>query len=84
MDWAILGPTRFYIYDLNGDHKEDLVVLPEFYSSPVFYIRNNSGFTPAKNIFFDIPVKASFLNIDDFNKDGIADILVAAHYQKQN
>lgn len=74
--------TRFYIYDINGDDKEDLVILPEFYSSPKFFIRTKNGFRPAKNIFFDNPVKASFLNIDDYNKDGVADILVAVHNQK--
>jgi hypothetical protein len=74
--------TRFYVYDLNGDDKEDLIILPEFYSSPKFFIRTKTGFRPAKNVYFDKPVKASFLNIDDFNKDGVVDILVAVHNQR--
>jgi len=74
--------TRFYVYDINADGREDLVVLPEFYSSPIFYMRSSNGFRRAKNLYFDRPVKASFLNIDDFNKDGVADILVAVHNQK--
>ena len=84
-DTAGLGnikASKFYIYDLNGDDREDLIILPEFYSTPVFYVRTKSGFRKSKKIFFESPVKASFLNIDDFDKDGLPDILVAAHNQK--
>ncbi len=74
--------VRNYAYDLNGDGKQDLIILPDQYSSPVFLEQTASGFNVSKTIFFEGAVKASFLIIDDFNRDGIPDILVGVHNQK--
>lgn len=77
-----LSSVRNYIVDLNADGREDLVILPEHYSTPRFFERTDTGFSSSKSIFFDEQIKASFLIFDDFNKDGIPDVLVGVHNQK--
>lgn len=74
--------SRFYIYDLDNDNNEDIVILEDGYSTPLFLVQTKSGFSRAKNIFFEKPIKASFLNFIDMDKDGVVDVLVAVHNQK--
>ena len=75
--------VRNYIVDINGDGREDLVILPDYYSTPEFYLKTKEGkFLKSKNVFFEDSVKASFLIFDDFDKDGRLDVLVAVHNQR--
>ena len=75
--------VRNYIVDVNGDGLEDLVVLPDYYSTPEFYLKLESGkFSKSKSVFFEDSVKASFLSFDDFDKDGNLDVLVGVFNQK--
>lgn len=74
--------VKNYFVDFNSDGLLDLVILPDYYSTPIFLEQTRSGFSPSKTIFFEDYVKASFLVFEDFNKDGQLDVLVGVHNQK--
>ena len=76
--------THIYAVDLNGDYREDLVLLPQFYSTPIFYIYSieKTKFIRSDREFFPESLKASYLNFADFNNDGIVDVIVAPHGRK--
>ncbi len=75
--------VRNYVIDINDDGREDIVILPDVYSSPEFYIQTKKGtFVQSKDIFFDQPVKASFLIFDDFDRDKKLDVMVVVHNQR--
>lgn len=79
-----LHGVSFNAVDLNGDGRTDLVVLPNFYNRPHFYL-----FSTKENKFIEwdhdpLPVdfKASFLVFNDLNKDGIVDLVSGVLNQK--
>jgi hypothetical protein len=79
-----ISGVRFYAVDWSGDGHTDLVVLPEHYSIPIFYIYNkiSKKFSITKQNLFLKNLRASFLTFADFNKDGMLDIIVATLNQK--
>lgn len=82
-----MGLDRFnsiknYFVDINDDGLLDLVILPDYYSTPIFLEQTRAGFAPSKTIFFEDFVKASYLIFEDFDKDGQLDVLVGVHNQK--
>jgi hypothetical protein len=78
----VIAENHFLI-DLNFDNQNDLVILPESFSQPVFYYYNssNSQFQKGESPFKK-PVKASYLLFYDFNSDEILDVLVGVNNQK--
>ena len=69
---------RFFVVDFNNDTYADLVVLPENYTTPVFYQFNKKKkkFIALEKFPFPQIIKASFLLFHDFDKDGIDDVIV--------
>ena len=63
--------------DLNFDGETDLVILPNYYARPVFYIfdKNTKKFVPWKHDPLGGDFKASFLYFYDLNKDKIPDLV---------
>ncbi|MFG1485346.1 CRTAC1 family protein [Halobacteriovorax sp. RZ-1] len=74
--------SRVYVYDINGDGREDLVFLNGNYSVPQFYLATDEGFVKAKNIYFEDDVQVTFLQFADLDKDGIVDVVTGIHNQK--
>lgn len=76
--------THFFVVDLNFDKVDDLVVLPQFYSHPEFYIfdKKKKKFIKSKKKFFNTDVKASYFLFYDFNKDGVKDVVSGVLNQK--
>jgi enediyne biosynthesis protein E4 len=76
--------VAFYAVDLNQDSWSDLVILPEYYSSPRFYLYEpmKKKFEKWENDPFPQPIKASFLIFADMNNDGVVDVLTAVLNQK--
>tara|TARA_Y100000768_G_scaffold385432_1_gene371564 strand:- start:19740 stop:21488 length:1749 start_codon:yes stop_codon:yes gene_type:complete len=74
---------NFNVVDLNGDDYSDIVVIPSFYSQPVFYYYNifEKKFIKGESPF-DSPIKASYLLFYDLNKDNILDVIVGVLNQK--
>jgi hypothetical protein len=81
---AGITSVRNYVYDFDDDGREDLAILPEEYSTPEFYLNRKNGFVKSKTISFQPPVKATFLVFEDFDKDGVVDVLVAVHNSKSS
>ena len=76
--------VSFNAVDLNGDGRTDLVVLPNFYNRPHFYL-----FSAKENKFIEwdhdplpLDFKASFLVFNDLNKDGVVDLISGVLNQK--
>lgn len=78
-----LVANNFNVVDLNSDGFQDLVVIPDYYSQPLFFI-----FNKRLKKFEKIPsllhkkIKATFLVFNDFNKDNVIDVLVGVLNQK--
>lgn len=79
-----LVAVSFNAYDLNFDGREDLVILPTYYSRPKFYIFDSKAkkFTLWDHDPLPADFKASFLVIHDMNKDGIPDIIAGVLNQR--
>ncbi|MFZ8934525.1 MAG: FG-GAP repeat domain-containing protein, partial [Bacteriovoracaceae bacterium] len=79
-----LEASHIYVVDLNGDHREDLVFLPQFFSTPNFYLfdAKKNKFIKSNRNHLPRGLKASYLNFADFNNDGVVDVLVGPHGQK--
>ncbi|MCY4643344.1 MAG: CRTAC1 family protein [Bacteriovoracales bacterium] len=76
--------VRFYGVDFDGDLWTDLVVLPHYFSVPVFY-----RFSPQKKRFellspfpFKVKIQASFLNFVDLDRDGLLDVALGVLGQR--
>jgi hypothetical protein len=77
--------THFYAVDLNQDGFTDLVVLPDHYSVPVFYLyhpEQEKFVRQPAGIFLPSEVRASFLSFYDFDRDGHLDLMSATLNQK--
>ena len=76
--------TNIYAVDFDHDGWTDLVVLPEYFSRPIFYRFNPQQKKFQKIDYFPIEEmpKASFLIFADFDHDGILDLLAGTLYQK--
>ena len=74
---------NFNVVDVNQDGFSDIVVLPSFFSEPVFYYFNpyEKRFRKGKSIF-PKSVKASFLMFYDIDNDTVLDVLVGVLNQK--
>jgi hypothetical protein len=79
-----LVAVSFNAFDLNFDGREDLVILPTYYSRPKFYIFDLK--TNKFNLWDHDPLpadfKASFLVIHDMNKDRVPDIIAGVLNQR--
>ena len=75
---------RFYAVDINGDTYTDLIVLPNNYSIPSFYLfdKEKRLFSPLAESPFGEVVRASFLVFHDVDKDGILDVAVGLTSKK--
>jgi enediyne biosynthesis protein E4 len=75
--------TNFNLVDIDNDGYTDLVVLPDYYSQPLFYRFNihHKKFELMDSPFAE-SVKASFLLFYDLNRDGILDAIVGVINQK--
>lgn len=75
--------NNFNIIDLNSDGFSDIVLVPEYYAQPVFYL-----FNPKLNKFikmnslFPNTVKATYLVFNDLNRDGVIDVIAGVLNQK--
>jgi len=74
--------THLYAVDWSGDGQVDLVTLPEFYGTPVFYEYKSGKFVISNDSPLPPSVRASFLVFADFNKDGRLDVIVTTLNQK--
>ena len=72
-----------YQIDLDGDYRSDLVVLPDFSSVPRFFLFNSKKkrFQETTGRIEGNP-RASFLHFNDYNGDGILDLIVAVYNYK--
>ncbi len=76
--------TNLYAVDFDSDGHTDLVLLPEYYSRPIFLHFNfltkkfeKLASDPGQNL-----PKASFLVFADLDHDGVLDLLLGTLYQK--
>jgi enediyne biosynthesis protein E4 len=69
--------VRFYAIDLNGNNVSDLVVLPDFYSVPQFFLfdKDSKKFILQEDINLPGGQRSSFLLFFDFNQDGVIDAI---------
>lgn len=76
--------THFYAVDLTRNSYTDLVVLPDHHSVPVFYFYNpeKKKFIKQEPGILPTGLRASFLAFNDFNRDGIVDMMTATLNQK--
>ena len=74
--------TNLYAVDFDNDGFTDLVLLPDYYSVPVFYRYDGKQFLPLSYSPFESTVSASLLYFVDFNRDGILDLLAGTLNQK--
>lgn len=74
---------NFNIVDINLDGYSDIVIIPSFYSEPLFYYFNptESKFVLGESLFSK-GIKASFLMFYDLNKDTNLDVIVGVLNQK--
>lgn len=79
-----LKAINLYAVDFNNDSYTDLIVLPEQYSSPIFLVFDikNKIFKKIRYNPFSEIVRGSFLIFNDFNKDGVNDLIVGTLNQK--
>lgn len=77
-----------YAVDFNGDGYLDLVVLPDYFSTPRFF-----AFSKKDKKFIELTYRpfikaglfrASFLHFYDFNKDGVLDLVLSTLNQKSD
>jgi hypothetical protein len=74
---------NIFVVDFNLDGNDDLVMLPEPYSQPIFYQWDSK-----RNKFIKVKsriaasVRASYLLFYDFNGDDILDVLIGVNNQK--
>jgi len=75
--------TNFNLVDLTRDDYTDLVVIPDYYSQPVFYKFNIhlKKFEPMASPFVE-PIKASYILFYDLDRDHILDAIVGVLNQK--
>lgn len=76
--------VRFYGVDFNNDKSTDLIILPDYFSVPEFYQFNKKKqkYQKIKYKPFGRPIRLSYLNFTDINKDGVIDALVVTLNQK--
>lgn len=74
----------FNSIDLNKDGYSDLVVLPDYFSQPDFYLysKKEKKFFKDQTSYFNEPLKASYLLFYDFNRDSVIDVLAGVLNQK--
>lgn len=86
LDYGLEGieATHLYAVDFNFDGHTDLVVLPDYYSKPVWYQFNAQDKKFQKLDVDPMPeiVRASYLAFYDFDRDGHLDLLVGTLNQK--
>lgn len=70
------GAVKFYVRDMNGDHKKDIVALfaQQLESVYIFYQGDNLTFTAQKVLQFEPQYGTSDFVLLDYNHDGIDDI----------
>ena len=80
---ANLEAANFNIVDIDGDGFSDIVILPEYFSQPIFYFYDVHQ---SKFVLGDSPfkenIKASYLLFYDVNKDKVLDVVVGVMNQK--
>ena len=75
--------TNFNIVDLNSDGFSDIVILPEHYSQPIFYLFDvHQGKFVKTESFFDVNLKASFFLFYDLDNDNVLDAIAGVLNQK--
>lgn len=72
-----LTAVSFNAIDFNFDGQSDLIILPTYYSRPLFYeyVKDQKKFSPWKHDPLPQDFKASFLLIYDLNNDRVPDLL---------
>jgi len=78
-----LEATNFNLVDIDRDGFTDLVIIPDYFSQPVFYRFNvhSQKFEKMSSPFID-PVKASYILFYDLDQDQILDAIVGVLNQK--
>ena len=76
--------VRFYAIDFNHDTWTDLVVLPNYFSVPQFYLfsPHHRYFLPLDYSPFAKKIQASFLTFVDLDRDNTLDLIAATFNQK--
>lgn len=76
--------VTFAMVDLNRDLQPDLVVMPNYFSQPRFFIFDGGAkkFSEADYSPFPEVLQASYLVFADFNNDGVTDVAVAVLNQR--
>ncbi|MGE3610054.1 MAG: CRTAC1 family protein [Bacteriovoracaceae bacterium] len=79
-----LSAVAFNVIDFNFDGANDLVLLPTYYSRPLFFEFNKEKkkFSPWKHDPLPLDFKASFILIYDLNNDRVPDLLSAVLNQR--
>jgi enediyne biosynthesis protein E4 len=79
-----LTAVNFNAVDLNQDGLTDLVILPTYYSRPLFFLFDPKlkKFVPWAHDPLSADFKASFLLIYDLNKDDVPDLVAGVLNQK--
>ncbi len=78
-----ISATNFSLVDLDNDGFTDLMILPEYFSQPIFYRFDIhlKKFTPMESPFVG-NVKASYILFYDLDRDNILDAIVGVLNQK--
>ncbi|MDA8793935.1 VCBS repeat-containing protein, partial [Bacteriovoracaceae bacterium] len=77
--------VAFNIVDLNHDGYSEIVVIPTYYSTPKVYFFDAKTMKYSQNYeltLFDEFLRVSFVLFEDFNKDGVIDMLAIVANQK--
>jgi enediyne biosynthesis protein E4 len=79
-----IGAVALNAVDLNFDGRSDLVVLPNYYSRPKFFIFDNEKkrFSLWEHDPLPLDFKASFLLFYDINKDKVIDLIAGVLNQR--
>jgi enediyne biosynthesis protein E4 len=74
----------FAMIDLNRDYIPDLVVVPNYFSEPRFFIFDSKTkkFSEAKYSPFPESIRVSFMLFADFNNDKVSDAVIGVLNQK--